>query len=270
MRVIRLAIFTLKAMFTDIRALVNALYHYSEEANWKRYVTVKKGFKKGLPTLDLLDILPNFNESIRDYTYMDGTSRVTDIAVLKAIAKQFQNCQYLEIGSFRGESLVNVADVAAECVSISLSDKEMFELGLDENVKLQRFFSKDLKNVQHIQHNSLTYDFSQLNKKFDLIFIDGDHSYKAVKKDTENAFKLLKNENSIIVWHDYGRSYNLENWNTIAAMIDGAPNDKRNKIYHISNTICSIFTNQKVNTSFIIPTDLPNKTFNVSISAKKI
>ena len=270
MRLVRLIIFTFKAMFTNIRAFANALYHYSEEANWKRYVTVKKGYKKGLPTIDLLDILPDFNESIKDYTYMDGTSRVTDIAVLKAIAKKFKNCQYLEIGSFRGESLVNVAEVAAECVSISLSDKEMNELGLGVHVKLQRFFSKDLKNVEHIQHNSLTYDFSQLNKKFDLIFIDGDHTYKAVKKDTENAFKLLKDENSIIVWHDYGRSYNLENWNTIAAMIDGAPEDKRNKIYHISNTICSIFINKKFETSFPISTDFPNKTFSVSISAKKI
>ena len=146
----------------------------------------------------------------------------------------------------------------------------MKNFGLEEYVKLQRFFSKNLQNVLHIHHNSLTYDFSQLNRKFDMIFIDGDHSYDAVKKDTENAFKILKDDNSIIVWHDYGRSYNLENWNTIAAMIDGAPEDKRNKIYHISNTICSIFTNQKFFTGFSKPSDFPNKIFTINLSAKKI
>ena len=270
MRLLKLIILVFKALFTDARAFANAMYHYSEEANWKHYVTVKRGFKKGLPTVGLLDLLPGLSETIRDYTYLDGTSRVTDIVVLKALAKRIPGCQYLEIGSFRGESLVNVSEVAKECVSVSLSDEEMKGLGLESHIKLQRFFSKNLPNVQHIHHNSLTYDFSQLKKKFDLIFIDGDHSYAAVKKDTENAFSLLKDENSIIVWHDYGWSYNVENWNTIAAMIDGVPKDKQHKIRHISNTICSIYTNQELPSAFPVFTDLPDKTFRVSLSAEKI
>ncbi|MEI7661974.1 MAG: class I SAM-dependent methyltransferase [Bacteroidota bacterium] len=270
MRLLKLIILIVKAIFSDLRSLANALYHYCEEANWKQYVTVKMGFAQGLPTIDLLDLLPGLNENIVDYTYLDGTSRVTDIVVLKSLARRFAGCSYLEIGSFRGESLVNVAAVAKECVSVSLSDNEMKELGLGEHVKLQRFFSGGLQNVLHVQHNSLTYDFSQLNRKFDLIFIDGDHSYAAVKKDTENAFKLLRDENSIIVWHDYGRSYNLENWNTIAGMIDGASAENRKKIYHISNTICSVFTNREYATTFPKPLDLPNKTFKINLSAEKI
>ena len=226
--------------------------------------------KEGLPTLKLLDFMQVLNETVKDYTYLDGTSRVTDIVVLKALAGKFVNCQYLEIGSYRGESLVNIAEVANECVSISLSDEEMRDIGLDDYVKLQHFFSKDLPNVLHIRHSSLTYDFSKLNRKFDLIFIDGDHSYKAVKKDTENAFKILKDNSSMIVWHDYGRSYNLENWTTIAAMIDGVPEDKRDRIYHISNTMCSIFTNQKFITGYSKSSDLPNKTFRIGITANKI
>ena len=270
MRLITLIGLIIKAVFSDPRSFANALYHYCEEANWKRYVTKKKGYGKGLPTLDLLDLLPGLDETIHNYTYLDGTSRVTDIVVLKALAGQFTGCQYLEIGSFRGESLVNVAEVAKDCVSISLPDDEMTALGHGEFVKLQGYFSNGLQNVRHIRHNSMTYDFSQLNKKFDLIFIDGDHSYGAVKKDTENAFKLLKDENSIIVWHDYGRSYNLENWNTIAAMIDGTPVDKRNNIYHISNTICSVFTNRPFTGRFPDPADLPDKTFSIRLSAKKV
>ena len=127
-----------------------------------------------------------------------------------------------------------------------------------------------MPNVLHIPHCSLTYDFSKLNKKFDLIFINVDQSYKAVKKDTENAFKILKDNSSMIVWHDYGRSYNLENWTTIAAMIDGVPEDKRDRIYHISNTMCSIFTNQKFITGYSKSSDLPNKTFRIGITANKI
>ncbi|MEI6764118.1 MAG: class I SAM-dependent methyltransferase [Bacteroidota bacterium] len=270
MRLLKLIYFIFKTLFFDIRNFANATYRYCEEASWKRYAKVKRGYKSGMPTINILDLLPDLNESIKSYTYLDGTSNATDILVLKALARKYNNCQYLEIGSFRGESLVNVAEVAAECVSISLSDAEMNELGLVDHVKLQRFFSKDLKNVLHIKHNSLTYDFSQLNKKFDIIFIDGDHSYKAVKQDTINAFKLLKDESSIIVWHDYGLSFNRENWTTIAAMIDGSPLEKRDKIFHISNTLCSIFTNQKFEQSFPKLTDIPDKTFTVSIKGSKI
>jgi len=257
-------------MLFNLRSFANALYNISEEANWKRYVTIKKGLRNGFPTIDLLEIIPDLDETIIDYTYLDGTSRVTDIVLIKALAKKIPNCKYLEIGTFRGESMVNIAEVAEECVSISLSDKEMADFGFSEYIGMQRFFSKNLKNVLHIKHSSLTYDFTQLNLKFDIIFIDGDHSYKAVKKDTENALKMLKDNNSIIIWHDYGRSYNTENWTTIAAMVDAIPENRRNNIYHISNTLCSIYTNNKYKNSYPKPSDLPNKTFKINLSARKI
>jgi predicted O-methyltransferase YrrM len=38
-------------------------------------------------------------------------------------------------------------------------------------------------------------------KTYDIIFIDGDHLYKAVKKDTQNYLPLL-NENGYILYHD--------------------------------------------------------------------
>ena len=39
------------------------------------------------------------------------------------------------------------------------------------------------------------------SEAFDLIFIDGDHSYEAVKSDLENAIKFL-NKDGLIVLHD--------------------------------------------------------------------
>jgi predicted O-methyltransferase YrrM len=269
MRFFKLFVLFFRALFAYPRKLANGVYQVSDDV-CRRKQAAKKGYGKGFPVADLLDVIPGLNESIRDYTYLDGTSRVTDIILLKSLAKSFNRCDYLEIGSFRGESLANISEAVSEAVSISLPDEEIIAMGDEDHVKLQRFFSKDLKNVKHIYHNSLTYDYSQLNKKFDLIFIDGDHSYRAIKKDTENAFKLLKDENSIIVWHDYGYSYNKENWTTISAIIEGAPADKREKIFHVSNTICAIFTNRPLVSGYVKLSDLPNKTFSMQVSASRI
>lgn len=130
-------------------------------------------------------------------------------------------------------------------------------------------FSKNLSNIKHIKHNSQTFDFSSIGK-FDLIFIDGDHSYEGVKKDTENVFKVLKNDNSIIVWHDYSNlTGNTINWGIFAGILDGCPKEMVKNLYHISNTMCAIYINKKLSGSKI-PSQIPNKTFTIDIDSKKI
>jgi len=36
----------------------------------------------------------------------------------------------------------------------------------------------------------------------DFIFVDADHSFEAVRNDTQNAFSMLATK-GVIVWHDY-------------------------------------------------------------------
>lgn len=134
------------------------------------------GFPEGLPTVDLLSILPGFCETVEPYSYLEGTSRTIDLALLKALARR-KDCRYLEIGTWRGESLANVASVAPHCVSVSLSAREMRQMGLsDAFIENHSVFCRDVSNITVIPHNSQTLDFSKLGK-FDLMFVDGDHSY---------------------------------------------------------------------------------------------
>lgn len=251
----------------DPECLVKVL---DEETRWKNYVIKRYGYEQGLRTIDLFDLFPNFEETVEPYGSLEGTAP-TDLALLKLLARKYDHCRYLEIGTWRGESVANVASVADECVSIDLSEDEMRERGFSsEFIKVHRFFSKNFKNITHIGHNSHSFDFSVLKKKFDLVFIDGDHSYKGVKIDSQNAFSLLQDSNSAIVWHDYGFTPERVRWSVLAGILDGCPKEKRDNLYHVSNTLCAIYIHGKFKTTFTTFPQMPNKSFTVKFSVSKV
>ncbi len=226
---------------------------------------------EGLKTIDLLDLFPDFEETVQPFCSLDGGSTPLDLALLKAIAKNKPECDYFEIGTWRGESVANVASVAKHCTTLNLPDKDMLEMGLDKGyVDLHRFFSKERKNVTHLQANSQTFDFSPHFNKYDLVFIDGDHHYESVKMDTQNAFRVLKDESSIIVWHDYGNTPNDIRWDVFKGILDGTPKGKINNLYRVSNTLCAIYFSNPMHSEIQKPYTSPNKTFLISLKAEMI
>lgn len=254
-------------LLTQFRAFLKNLYHFSVFHKTKSIVRKKHNLPNGFPTLDFNTIMPDFREEVINYTYLDGTSRLIDLAVLRAICRKYENCEYMEIGSWRGESLSNVAQVASKVVSISLSAEDMVSRGWKSEAKFQRLFSKGLTNVEHIEHDSITFDYDNWGRTFDVIFVDGDHSYDAVKSDTHNVFKLLKDEKSIIMWHDTTTGYEKPRWEVVAGILDGAPAEARSKIYHISNCLISIYIPWEIETSFPPSPQVPNKTFTAVIES---
>lgn len=259
-----------KYLFTRPSVIMKALYHGISAADRQDYVVNRYGLKNGLPEVDLLELFPGFNETVNNFTHLYGTSLPIDIALLKRLAASTPDCDYFEIGTWRGESISNIAEVAKFCVSLSLSDAEMHKIGYGTPfTKVQRFFSKNLPNVRHIEGNSITFDYSRIGK-FDLIFVDGDHRYEAVKSDTSNVFKLLKSDKSIIVWHDYVTQYEFIDWNVFSGILDGAPPDKRGKIYHVTNTLCAIYIPWEVKSFERVYPTYPDKKFTVSIKGEKL
>lgn len=235
----------------------------------KKEVIKKFNLPNGLKLVDILDLVPNFNENVVPYACLDGGSTPLDIALLNALVKSKSDCEYLEIGTWRGESVANVARYAKSCTTINLPDQEMLSMGLSERyVDLHRFFSKDLKNVNHIQANSLLFDFNSMNKKFDVIFIDGDHHYDSVKSDTENVFGLLRDENSVIVWHDYGNTPSNIRWDVLNGILSGLPESERKNVYRVSNTLCAIYTKQKVCSTVQENFEIPQKHFSISVNVQ--
>ena len=241
-----------------------------DDADVNQAEIIKKyNLPKGLKTIDIFQLIPDLNETIEPYSSLDGGSTPIDMALLKGLARSKPDCDYFEIGTWRGESVANVAGLARHCVTLNLPDEDMRQMGLDKNyIGSHRFFSKDLKNVTHIQANSQTFDYSSLNQKFDLIFVDGDHHYESVKNDTMNVFKLLKDDDSIIIWHDYGNNPSDTRWDVLHGILDGTPTDKRQYLYRVSNSLCAIYIKKTIASAYVQPYADPKKPFSVTVKAK--
>ena len=260
----------LRLCLTRPGSVLKALFHFTTDALCREHVVKKYDLPKGLPTVDLLDLAPGFSDTIEHYTYLDGTSRVTDLALLRLLAKRFPQCRYLEMGSWRGESLANVSPLVKEVISMSFSDAAMRSAGMSESaVKSSHFFSKALPNHTRIEHNTQTYDFSALRGTCDMVFVDADHHHQGVAIDTRNAFTLLRDDKSIIVWHDYGLGYETVNWEVLRGILDGATEEQRKRIFHVSNTLCAVYLPETLRATFP-EIGFPNKTFSVRISAQKL
>ncbi|UOQ80152.1 class I SAM-dependent methyltransferase [Hymenobacter sp. 5414T-23] len=175
----------------------------------------------------------------------------TDLALLRALARAIPGCRYFEIGTWRGESAANVAEVAASVHTLNLSAAELRALGLSERyINLHGFFSRPLPNVTHLTGDSATFPMHELGH-FDLLFIDGDHRYEAVRTDTRRVFEHLVGPATTVVWHDASRQPGQPRWEVLAGILDGIPAAAPGHLMQVENTLCAIYTPSP------LPTDLP-------------
>lgn len=122
----------------------------------------------------------------------------------------------------------------------------MLEMGLSQGfVDLHGLYSKGVNNITEILANSRTFDFDRLGKQFDLIFIDGDHTYEGVLNDTKKTFNLRKDSSSVIVWHNYGFLMETVRPSVLKAIMHGIPKEKHKNLYHVSNTMCAVYIENK-------------------------
>ena len=240
-----------------------------EESFWHRRITRKYNIITGLPVIPLQNFFRGRTPELNPVAFLDGSSLPTDLALLKCLATGIPKCKYFEIGTWRGESVANVADVAELCYTLNLPAAEMRRKGLPEDfIRLQGFFSKAKQNVIHLEGNSGTFDFASLDQKFDLIFIDGDHHYDMVRNDTENVFAHLAHPSSIIVWHDYAWNPEKIRYEVMAAILDGTPARLHSNIYHVSNTLCAAFFPESFPGAEFKSPVIPDHWFKVSLEPK--
>ena len=124
----------------------------------------------------------------------------------------------IELGCYKGRSLCSVADIikrkkievhvvdiftGTEC---EIKEPDYSKIFWDNCI---RFGIKPMLNIGTTNKTFPLYE----DKTFDLIFIDADHRYEAVKKDIENWLPKLK-KGGTICGHDYG------NWEGVGRAVN--------------------------------------------------
>lgn len=194
-------------------------------------------------TIDLGNFLINEKEIVcKELTFVLGGSSILDYAFLKTIAKRFCCKNYLEIGTYIGESINLLTDCCEKLYSITApllgsysADNYCQSLNIPNYSERLTYNDK----IIHFFTDSKTFDYSRIEDEIDLYFIDGDHSYKGVYADTKNIFKT-KSEGSIVVWHDFRTSDYQYNKEVIRAVYDVLGNQFKN-VYVTNQNFCGVY-----------------------------
>jgi hypothetical protein len=116
----------------------------------------------------------------------------------------------------------------------------------------------------------MDFDFEGLDRKFDVVFIDGNHHYEHVRNDTEKVFRHLLNEDSAVVWHDYAHHPEKIRYEVLAGILDGTDKSIHEDIYHVSQTKCAVYLKKKIQGRFLDPPEEPDEFFEVRLKRKPI
>ncbi|MDO5510197.1 MAG: class I SAM-dependent methyltransferase [Weeksellaceae bacterium] len=250
-------------------SLINLITNRRE--SWREQFHTEQGHSNPLEQISLRDFAETQTFEIPYFTFLGGGSLPTDISLLRSACKKFPACKYFEIGTWRGESAINVADLTAVCHTLNLSANEMQQRGFSqEYIDAQAYLSKSHPKIEHFYGDSAQFDFAALNTKYDVIFIDGSHHYKDVLSDTRKVLKHLAHKDSIIIWHDYAYSPEEVRYEVYKAIIDALGVENQKHVYHVANTLCAILSNKNYPTSTLQAPVLPTHAYEVKFTAKSL
>jgi predicted O-methyltransferase YrrM len=147
-------------------------------------------------------------------------SNLREGAVVALIAKALGAKQIFEFGTFRGRTSMLLAAISpdVQVVTIDLPpncslDFVQAQAGSSIEITCPNLFDgmrgslikgEYGSRIKQLRQSSADLDASRYRGQFELIYIDGSHSYSAVKSDTEKALVMLAPRGTI-VWDDYPR-----------------------------------------------------------------
>lgn len=143
---------------------------------------------------------------------------ITHSYQLEFLCSLAQSKSVLEIGTFRGVATYNLAKIAKSVITIDIDNAGIRE-GYESYIVGEWFKDKKHDNIKQLIADTKFLDFEQFDEQFDLIFIDGEHSFDGCTNDFMKSLSVLK-PNGFIVIDDYDPM-----WPGVKKAIDTLAND---------------------------------------------
>jgi predicted O-methyltransferase YrrM len=155
--------------------------------------------------------LHNFLIEFDETGFFDGvegsyTPRI-DVCVILTLLRRYKPRTFLEIGTNQGYTSLAIKKKFSKLAITTIDPGDKVPGGDRPPIQNGEYLSQDeigsvLKpypDVTIIKERFEDVDFK--DSKFDCIYIDGNHSYAEVIKDTERALNLIA-PGGVIIWHD--------------------------------------------------------------------
>jgi len=215
--------------------------------------------QKLIPTVNLNQVFPEIIE--KDSIYLEnffghwGCVSIEELCKICLIVKFIKPKRILEIGTYIGLTTLQMAlNAPADCLTYTLDIPKENRVKIAPSVideLVAQSFKQEFNtmtgsyfkerhdvNIKQLWGDSATFDYSVLDRKADLIFIDAAHDYQSKKIDSENAFKLIA-DGGVIIWHNYADVLNAQ---TTKYLKDISANYH---LFHLRNTFLVVFWNKK-------------------------
>jgi len=148
----------------------------------------------------------------------NGTQTVDGLSFLVLLAKALHAHTVFEIGTFTGVTAftlaMNLPTLTIDTLDLPAGDLPALDFERDDKGYMplrrrRRVFEDKPEGSRITQHegDSARFDFSALGKTFDLVYVDGAHSYDYVANDTQAAFNIVSGSVGAIVWDDYSPAW---------------------------------------------------------------
>jgi len=173
------------------------------------------------------------------YTFTNGLSTtIEDLRVIVSLCRYFKSENVLELGVRYGhtakfilEQCPGIKKYIGVDVPVSfIPENEIQKLEIPLQTGIIASFDKRFEAV--VLDNGtkdIEDDINLFGCRFDLIFVDADHSLNGVKRDTGISKRLVKS-GGIVIWHDY------TNEKGVTDFLDSISGD--NDIVHVEGSLC--------------------------------